>query len=63
MVQLTPEQREAITHGAPVEVSDGVRSYYLITQHQYDQLQALLRAEEVDPSFFEFETADEASHS
>ncbi len=63
MVQLTPEQREAITHGAPVEVSDGARSYYLITQHQYDQLQALLRAEEVDPSFFEFETADEASHS
>ena len=37
MVQLTTEQREAITHGAPVEVSDGERSYYLITQQQYDQ--------------------------
>lgn len=56
MVQLTPEQREAIMHGAPVKVSDGDRSYYLITQHQYEQLQALLHAEEVDPSFFEFET-------
>lgn len=63
MVQLTPEQREAITRGAPVEVSDGSRSYYLITQHQYDQLRAILDAEEVDPSFFEFETADETSHS
>ena len=42
MVQLTTEQREAITHGAPVEVSDGARSYYLITQQQYDQLRSLL---------------------
>ncbi len=63
MVQLTTEQREAITHGAPVEVSDGERSYYLITQQQYDQWRAYLSAEEVDPSFFEFETADEVSHS
>lgn len=63
MVQLTTEQREAITHGVPVEVSDGRRSYYLITQQQYDQLQAFLAAEEVDPSFFEFETADETSHT
>ena len=63
MVQLTTEQREAVTRGAPVEVSDGARSYYLITQQQYDQLRALLDAEEVDPSFYEFETANESSHS
>ena len=63
MVQLTAEQREAITQGAPLEVSDGARSYYLITQHQYDLLRALLDAEEVDPSFFEFEPADEVAHS
>lgn len=63
MVQLTTEQREAITHGAPVEVSDGERSYFLITQEQYDQWRAFLTAEEVDPSFFEFETADETYHS
>ena len=63
MVQLTTEQREAITHGAPVEVSDGARSYYLITQQQYEQLRSVLDAEEVDPSFFEFETVDENSHS
>ena len=61
MVQLTTEQREAVTRGLPVEVSDGMRSYYLITQPQYDQLRALLDAEEVDPSFCEFETADEPS--
>ena len=63
MVQLTAEQREATTRGVPVEVSDGPQSYYLITQHQYDQLRALLDTEEVDPSFFEFETVDETSHS
>ena len=65
MVPLTTEQREAITHGhgAPVEVSDGERSYFLITQEQYDQWLAFLSAEEVDPSFSEFETADETSHS
>ena len=63
MVQLTTEQREAITHGAPVEVSDGERSYFLITQEQYDQWRAFLTAEEVDPSFFEFETTDETYHS
>ena len=63
MVQLTTEQREAVTHGTPVEVSDGTRSYYLITQREYDLLRALLDTEEVDPSFFEFETADEAAHS
>ena len=62
MVQLSTEQREAITHGAPVEVIDGERTYYLITQQQYDQLRAYLAAEEVDPSFFEFETADDLSH-
>ncbi len=37
MVPLTTEQCEAITHGAPVEVSDGERVYSLITQEQYDQ--------------------------
>lgn len=63
MVQLTTEQREAITRGAPVEISDGLRSYYLITQQQYDQLRTLLDAEEVDPSFYEFETAQEICHS
>ena len=56
MVQLTSEQREAMTHGAPFEVSAGARSDYLIAQHQYDEWRALLDAEEVDPSFFEFET-------
>ena len=63
MVQLTTEQRDAITHGVPVEVSDGEQSYYLITQQQYDQLRLFLDAELVDPSFFEFEAAAETSHS
>ena len=58
---LPNELRQAVSQSnAPVELedSDTNRLYYLISADQYEKLKCVLEAEEIDPSFFEFEDED-----
>jgi hypothetical protein len=58
---FTNELRQAVSQSnAPVELqdSDSDRLYYLISADQYEKLKRVLEAEEIDPSFFEFEDED-----
>lgn len=52
---LSDEQRKALQAGTPLEVRDGTEVFYLITQAEYEAARAALDAEEIEPSFFEFE--------
>jgi hypothetical protein len=55
------ELRKAVSQSnAPVELQDweSNRLYYLISADQYGRLKRLLEAEDIDPSFFEFEDED-----
>jgi hypothetical protein len=55
---LTNEQRQALrATGAPLEVRDAESNevFYLVPAEQYRKVRAILeRAEEIDPSYFEF---------
>ena len=58
---LPEELRQAVSQShAPVELQDGQtnRLYYLISADQYEKMKQLVEAEEIDPSFFEFEDKD-----
>ncbi|HQU47060.1 MAG TPA: hypothetical protein PK867_29925 [Pirellulales bacterium] len=55
IAQLSEEQRQALQEGTPVEVRDGEAIFYLISKAEYETARAALDAEEIDPSFFEFD--------
>jgi hypothetical protein len=60
-LNLPDEVRQAVLQSdVPVELQDGESSrlYYLISAAQYEKLRRILEAEEIDPSFFEFEDED-----
>lgn len=58
---LSDEQRQALQAGMPVEIRDGDHSYVLISKSEYEMARAALDAEEIQPSFFEFDD-DEDPH-
>ncbi len=58
VLTLTTEQRQAVAQASgPVEVRDeqSQRVYYLIAADEFKRMKAFLEAEDVDPSFFEFD--------
>lgn len=59
-VILTQEQRQAILEsgGAAVEVADGDVRCILIAADKFARMQQLIEAEEIDPSFYEFDDED-----
>jgi hypothetical protein len=60
-LNLPDEMRQAVLHGSgPLQLEDKEtnRLYYLIPADQYEKLKRFLDAEEIDPSFFEFEDED-----
>lgn len=59
--QLSEEQRQALQAGATVEIRDGDQVFYLISKAEYEAARAALDAEEIEPSFFEFDD-DENPH-
>ena len=66
---LPEELRQILSQSdAPVELEDGEtrRRYYLVPADQCVKMKRLSEAEEIDPSFFEFEDEDfdprEADH-
>lgn len=61
IAQLSEEQRQALQAGTPVEIRDGDRIFYLISKVEYEAARAALDAEEIEPSFFEFDD-DEDPH-
>lgn len=60
MIELTKEQKQAVAEGRPVEFCDGDQIFYVVSKDVYDRIRLILDAEDIDPSFFEF---DEASNS
>ncbi|HEX7377726.1 MAG TPA: hypothetical protein VF278_11470 [Pirellulales bacterium] len=51
---LTSEQQTAAIEGKPVELREGDRVFYVISQEQFDLWQQLRSTiEEIDPSFYE----------
>jgi hypothetical protein len=56
-LQLTEEQRRAIeaTPETPPHVVAGDKEYVLVRLETYEQVKALLEAEEIDPSLYEFD--------
>jgi len=56
-LQLTEEQRRAIeaTAESPTHVVVGGKEYVLIRLETYEQVKAMLEAEEIDPSLYEFD--------
>lgn len=57
-IKLTEEQRKALPENdeTPLEaVDDRGRRYFLISEASYRKLQALLAAEHLDPSLYEFD--------
>jgi hypothetical protein len=63
IAQLSQEQREALRAGTPVEIRDGDQIYYLVSKAEYDAARAALDAEEIDPSFFEFDDDEDPNPS
>lgn len=55
IAHLSDEQRQALQAGTAVEIRDGERIFYLISKAEYEAVRAVLDAEEIDPSFFEFD--------
>lgn len=51
---LTVEQQQAAIEGRPVELREGDRVFYVISQEQFELWQHLRSTiEEIDPSFYE----------
>jgi hypothetical protein len=55
IAHLSEEQRRAVLAGTPVEVRDGDHVFYLISKAEYEAARAALDADEIEPSFFEFD--------
>jgi hypothetical protein len=58
---LTTEQRHAVAQASgPVEIRDEQSQgrYYLVAADEFERMRALLDAEDIDPSFFEFDDED-----
>lgn len=55
IAHLSEEQRQAALAGIPVELRDGDHVFYLISKAEYEAARAALDAEEIEPSFFEFD--------
>lgn len=61
MVKLTEELRQAVDkNNGLVQIRDERTNnvYYLVPAAEYQKLKALVEAEDIDPSFFEFEDED-----
>ncbi|MEX1096303.1 MAG: hypothetical protein WED34_09655 [Planctomycetales bacterium] len=57
-IKLTAEQRQALPDEVetPVEVlDDRGRRYYMVSEATYRKFRAVLEAEEIDPSLYEFD--------
>jgi hypothetical protein len=52
-IDLSDEQREALEAGRAVAVQDGPRTYYVISDGQFEKMKTLLDVEKADPSFYE----------
>lgn len=63
ITQLTDEQREAVLAGTPLEIRDGNHVFYLISKEEYEATRAALNAEEIEPSFFEFDDDEDQNSS
>lgn len=59
--QLSNDQRTALLKGTPVEIRDGADTYYLISKREYELFRAASEADQIEPSFFEFDD-DEDPH-
>lgn len=55
LMVLTKDQQLAVEQGRPVKLNDGERTYYVISKQMYERLKDWLEAEEIDPSFYEFD--------
>ena len=60
IAQLSEEQRLALLHGTPVEIRDGDHIFYLISKADYEAVRAASEAEEIEPSFFEFDDDEDS---
>jgi hypothetical protein len=63
IAQLTDEQRSAVLAGTPLEIRDGDQVFYLISKAEYEATRAALDAEEIEPSFFEFDDDEDPNPS
>jgi hypothetical protein len=52
-LDLSDEQRQALDAGRAVAIHDGPRTYYVISDGQFEKMRLLLEVEKADPSFFE----------
>jgi hypothetical protein len=66
ILTLTMKQRQAVAQTAgPVEIRDEQSQplYYLVPADEFQRMKAFLEAEEIDPSFFEFDDEDSDSRT
>lgn len=52
-IDLSDEQRQAFDAGAAVPIYDGPKTYYVISDGQFEKMKALLEVAQADPSFYE----------
>lgn len=52
-VDLSDEQRQALDAGRAVAIHDGPRTYYVISDGQFEKMKLFLDVENADPSFYE----------
>jgi hypothetical protein len=53
VLDLSDEQRQALDAGHAVAIHDGPRTYYVISDGQFEKMKLLLDVEKADPSFYE----------
>ena len=52
-IDLSDEQRQALDAGRAVAIHDGPKTYYVISDGQFEKMKALLEVAQADPSFYE----------
>lgn len=58
IAQLSEEERQVLLSGAPLEMRDGEHVFYLISKAEYEAIRAVLDADEIEPSVFEFDDGE-----
>jgi hypothetical protein len=53
VLDLSDEQRQALEAGRAVAIHDGPRTFYVISDRQFEKMKLLLDVEKADPSFYE----------
>ena len=59
IAHLNDEQRQAVLAGTPLEIRDGDQVFYLISKAEYEAARAVFDANEIEPSFFEFDDEED----